>query len=92
MTFRGCAIVLAGLVAGFLLAGCQQADKVIQTYLDYKGKVTDQVVEGTVLATRTYCTSQLLAERRKYREWFVDRADADPTTRGMRLVITCPGE
>ena len=85
-------IVSAGLLAGFLLAGCAQVGKGVETYLSYKGKVTDKVVEGTVLTAKTYCATQVESERLKYRGWFADKADADPATKGLRLVVACPGD
>ena len=85
-------IVRAGLLAGFLLTGCAQAGKAVETYLSYKGKVTDKVVEGTVLTAKTYCATQVQSERAKYRDWFADKADADPATEGLRLEVTCPGD
>lgn len=83
-------IVTAGLLAGFFVTGCAQVGKGVETYLSYKGKVTDKVVEGTVLTASTYCTTQVESERLKYRDWFADKADADPATKGLRLQVTCP--
>jgi len=80
-------IVLLGL-----LAGCTQVGKGIETYISYKGKVTDKVVEGTVLSAKTYCQTKLPEERQNYRQQFVAKADADPSTVGMRLEVTCPGD
>lgn len=85
-------IVTAGLLVGFLLAGCAQVGKGVETYLSYKGKVTDKVVEGTVLTAKTYCQTKLPEERTNYRQQFATKADADPATNGMRLEINCPGD
>ena len=85
-------IVTAGLMAGFLLTGCAQAGKAVETYISYKGKVTDQVVEGTVLTSKTYCRTKLPEERSGYREQFNAKADADPAPAGLRWEIKCPGE
>lgn len=84
--------LIAGLMAGFLLTGCAQAGKAVETYISYKGKVTDKVVESTVLTAKTYCQTKLPEERSGYRQQFNAKADADPATSGLRLEIKCPDD
>ena len=86
---------IAAIACLGLLAGCAQANNILDTGFAVAGQIKEEglekAIEGTRIGAKNYCRIEQ-EDRLKIRDDFADRADADPETAGLRVEITCPGD